>query len=199
MANPLNTLTCRRVSVPHAMWPRTCLTNGSRSSTSRNKVHMHFAVYYKLINDRGQTDPWNNPLYPGDMNAYPPGFQVKAGSPDRQEKDYNVQHKCMGPNTNTVEFPPTPEDCWALRAEITFPSCWNGKNGSEGDHMSHMSYPRGGNWMAGPCPSSHPERLPTLFFEAIFLTGKIFEAGDELVYSYNDKIGYGFHGDSDYS
>ena len=160
-------------------------------------VDMDFHVYYKLINDRGQTDYSNNPLHPGDMNAFPPGFQVLAGSPGKQEEDHNIQHKCMGPNTNTYGFPPNPEDCWAIRAEITFPSCWKGEGhlGTEDDHSSHMSYPEGGHWEAGACPSTHPERLPTLFFEAIYLTGDTFEAGDQLVYSYNDWTGYGFHGD----
>ena len=58
-----------------------------------------------------------------------------------------------------------------------------------------MSYPDNGYWEAGPCPSTHPQRLPTLVFEAIFLIGDIFEAGDQLVYSYNDWTGYGLHGE----
>ena len=42
-----------------------------------------------------------------------------------------------------------------------------------------MSYPKGG-WMAGPCPPTHPVRVPTLFFEAIFHTEHVFEHGDSL-------------------
>ena len=38
-------------------------------------VDNRFAVYYKLINDRGQTDPVNNPFQPGDFAAFPPGFR----------------------------------------------------------------------------------------------------------------------------
>jgi len=158
-------------------------------------VDMDFHVYYKLINDRGQTDFSNNPLQPGEMHAFPPGFQVLAGKPGATEANYNIQHKCMGPNDNTEGFPEHPEECWAIRAEITFPSCWNGDDGTGGDHSYHMSYPQGGHWEAGPCPNTHPKRVPTLFFEAIYLTGDTFEAGDQLVYSYNDWTGYGFHGD----
>ena len=159
-------------------------------------VEMDFHVYYKLINDRGQTDFTNNPLHPGDMAPFPSGFKILAGSPFQTEPDFNINHKCMGPNTNTHEFPPNPAECWAVRAEVTFPSCWDGVNdGSEGDHSSHMSYPVGGSWMGGACPSTHPKRLPTLFFEAIYLIDGVFEEGDSLVYSFNDKTGYGFHGD----
>lgn len=38
-------------------------------------VDNRFAVYYKLINDRGQTDLVNNPFQPGDFAAFPPGFR----------------------------------------------------------------------------------------------------------------------------
>jgi len=158
-------------------------------------VDMDFHIYYKLINDRGQTDFTNNPIEPGKMKAFPPGFKVLAGAPDQAAPgNPNINHKCMGPNTNTPGFPSNPEECWGIRAEITFPSCWNGDNDSE-FHSEHMSYPIGGSWMAGACPDSHPHRLPTLFFEAIYLIGDTFEAGDQLVYSFNDREGYGFHGD----
>ena len=74
------------------------------------------------------------------------------------------------------------------------PSCWDGRLHSSNASDPHVVHPIGG-WAAGSCPPSHNKRLPTLFFEAIFATHEIFEAGDQLVYSYNDTIGYGFHGD----
>ena len=159
-------------------------------------VPMEFHVYYKLINDRGQTDPVNNPSF-GAIREFPPGFQMVAGSPKQTEKSDFVEHKCYGPMTNTYGFPSQPEQCYAIRGEITFPSCWDGENlGQEGNRgKGHVSYPVGGDWRAGPCPNTHPVRIPTLFFEAIFKIQDFFEAGDELVYSFNDKSGFGFHGD----
>ena len=38
------------------------------------------------------------------------------------------------------------------------------------DHYAHMSFPEGGNWEGGACPSTHPFRFPTVFFEAIYHT-----------------------------
>ena len=59
-----------------------------------------------------------------------------------------------------------------------------------------MAYPNpDGRWESGPCPLTHPKRVPTLFYEAIFEIQDIYEAGDTLVYSFNDTVGYGFHGD----
>ena len=42
-------------------------------------VDMDFHVYYKLINDMGQTGPINNLLVPGEIVAFPPGFKMLAG------------------------------------------------------------------------------------------------------------------------
>ena len=38
------------------------------------------------------------------------------------------------------------------------------------DFYSHMSFPEGGNWEGGACPSTHPIRFPTVFIEAIYHT-----------------------------
>ena len=168
-------------------------------------VPMEFHVYYKLINDRGQTDPDNNPIVPGEFSAFPADFRVRVGSPYATEatQGYEIVHQCLGPGTFTDAFPPRPEECYnGVRGEATFPSCWDGVNLDSEDHgpgpdaYSHVSYPVGGNWAAGECPETHPVRLPTVFFEAIYKTQEVpFEAGDALVYSFNDWIGYGFHGD----
>ena len=44
-------------------------------------VDMDFHVYYKIINDNGQTGPpgTSNPLLSGDIVAFPPGFKILAG------------------------------------------------------------------------------------------------------------------------
>lgn len=63
-----------------------------------------------------------------------------------------------GTSPESKEFPKT--NCKdGLRAQVTFPSCWDGKNTDSEDHKSHMSYPEGGNPDAGECPSSHPIRV----------------------------------------
>jgi len=158
-------------------------------------VDMEFHVYYKLINQFGQTDQVNNLLHPGDILSIPPGFQMLAGSPFQTSPLHYITHQCLGPGITTNEFPPNPELCWAVRSEVTFPSCWDGVNLKGEDGVStHMAFPIPG-WEAGQCPPTHPKRLPTLFYEAIFKTGDIFSAGDSLVYSFNDYTGYGFHGD----
>jgi len=160
-------------------------------------VDMNFAVYYKLINDKGQTDFKNNPIIPGEFKSFPPGFKMLAGDITKTSGQHQINHKCYGPYTDTPGFPPNPSECTGgVRGEVTFPSCWDGETLETLD-QSHVAYPRlDGGWEAGACPSTHPVRLPTLFYEAIYQTQDVgIEPGDELVYSFGDYSGFGFHGD----
>ena len=49
--------------------------------------------------------------------------------------------------------------------------CWDGKNLDSPDHTSHVSYPASGTFESnGPCPATHPVKLPQLMFEVIWDT-----------------------------
>jgi len=166
-------------------------------------VPLNFHVYYKLINDRSQTDFKYNPIIPGEFHAFPAGFKMKAGSPAMTEAYHPINHKCYIADKPASEYPTTdgfptnPSYCTGgIRSEVTFPSCWDGHTLDSVD-QSHVTYPGpNGRWEVGACPSSHPVRLPTIFFEAMFLIQKVgVEVGDKLVYSFGDYSGYGFHGD----
>jgi len=164
-------------------------------------VEMYMAVYYKLINDCCQTTPPGgpNPIVPGSIHAFPPGFKMLAGGPMADgpwEGGASVNHKCMGAWIDTPAFPDRPELCTeGLRAEVSFPSCWDGVNLDSPTHNSHVSYREPGSWEGGPCPASHPFMMPTVFFEAIYRIQDVYQPGDKLVYSMRDYTGYGFHGD----
>ncbi|CCX04985.1 Similar to hypothetical protein [Tuber melanosporum Mel28]; acc. no. XP_002842263 [Pyronema omphalodes CBS 100304] len=80
-----------------------------------------------------------------------------------------------------------------LRAEVFFPSCWDGKNVDSDDHRSHMAYPD--TMDNGKCPPTHPVRVPSLFFETIWNVNAVAGKGGRLVFSNGDATGYGYHGD----
>lgn len=84
-----------------------------------------------------------------------------------------------------------------LRAELVFPSCWDGKNLDSPNHKSHMAYPDGVDH--GKCPPSHPKRMVTLFFEILFNIKQWdnYWTGNQhpFVLSTGDRTGYSFHGD----
>lgn len=73
-----------------------------------------------------------------------------------------------------------------IRAEIFFPSCWNGELDSP-DHKSHMAYPSTVN--GGSCPKSHPRRVPSLFYETIWFTPQFKGQEGQFVWSNGDMTG----------
>jgi hypothetical protein len=75
-------------------------------------------------------------------------------------------------------FFPQPSDCGdrALKAQIHFPSCWDGVRLDSPDHRAHMAFPTG-----GVCGDSHPVRLPKLSLS--------------IAYRVRDATGYGLSSD----
>lgn len=69
--------------------------------------------------------------------------------------------------------------------------------------MSHISYPESGTFESnGPCPATHPVKVPQLFFEAIWDTREFNDeslwpedGSQPFVWSFGDDTGYGNHGD----
>jgi hypothetical protein len=90
-----------------------------------------------------------------------------------------------------------------IMANIRFPTCWDGVNLDSEDHMSHVAYPASGTFESGgPCPASHPVRIPQLFYEVIWDTRQFNDrslwpedGSQPFVWSYGDFTGYGTHGD----
>ena len=82
-----------------------------------------------------------------------------------------------------------------MRAQVFFPSCWDGVNLDSADHTSHMSYPIQ-NYNGGDCPDSHPVQLVSLFYEMFLNTGDFpYHGNGTWVLANGDTTGYGHHGD----
>ncbi|KAF6764866.1 WSC domain-containing protein [Ephemerocybe angulata] len=93
-----------------------------------------------------------------------------------------------------------------IRSNIFFPSCWDGKHLDSPDHKSHMAFmegdvgPDGIFFRNSTCPSTHPVRVPMVFYEIVWDT-KIFnhmwpkDGSQPFVLSMGDPTGLGHHGD----
>jgi len=141
------------------------------------------------------------------LTAYPKDFRMLAGNPYKRAytSDFAgqaVSFVCLnytGSSSYYNKFPdkPCPD---GLRAQIFFPSCWDGVNLDSPDHMSHMAYPTQYSYDNGPCPASHPVHMISIFYEIIFSTSS-FDwwtppgTSQPFVFSTGDPTGYGFHGD----
>ncbi|KAF2272955.1 uncharacterized protein EI97DRAFT_503906 [Westerdykella ornata] len=145
------------------------------------------------------------------VTAFKPGFRMLIGSPTASTKEEadkypQLTYTCLQDmNTRfpeTKDFPKKP--CPAgIMVNLRFPTCWDGVNVDSPDHISHMSYPANGTFESqGPCPASHPVRVPQLMYEVIFETKAFNNKADwpadgsqPFVWSFGDRTGYGNHGD----
>lgn len=140
------------------------------------------------------------------LKAFPPGFRMIAGDPFKRQPGDDfasqaISYACLGNNGGAKpETPGFPNyNCPnGIRAQVFFPSCWNGKDLDVADHKSHMSYPVDA-YNAGSCPPDFPVHFVSLFFEIIWDTGKFanrwYGNKQPFVFSMGDPTGYGGHGD----
>ena len=156
------------------------------------------------------------PGYDGEpLLAFPEGFRMIAGNPFVRNftGDYAAQavsFVCLNysPHDNSHDYTnglPTMACPDGVRAQVFFPSCWDGVNLDTPDHSSHMAYPvdniPNSEYNGGVCPDSHPVHLVSIFYEVIFSTAGFefwdggFENKQPFVFAQGDPTGYGFHGD----
>jgi hypothetical protein len=178
-----------------------------------------------LQGNGGMTVYYNQPMDNTKVTAFKKGFRMIVGDPmirsfnnDSTEArmlsyrcfDTNFggnpgnQHPGTGLDTHTL---PNRVCNGGIRANTFFPSCWDGKNLDSPDHKSHMAWETGGRGLGGgpfqqtgKCPSTHPVRMPQLFFETVWDTrgfNSMFpkDGSQPFVYSNGDPNGLGHHGD----
>ncbi|KAK2604774.1 hypothetical protein N8I77_007674 [Diaporthe amygdali] len=145
------------------------------------------------------------------VTAFRPGFRMLVGdqgarTADKAEKYRQLTYTCLQDlytrYPETKNFPSSP--CPAgIMVNARFPTCWDGENLDSPNHMDHVAYPANGTFESGgPCPSTHPVRIPQLMFETIWDTRQFNNQSDwptdgsqPFVWSMNDETGYGNHGD----
>ncbi|RYP42462.1 hypothetical protein DL767_000150 [Monosporascus sp. MG133] len=144
------------------------------------------------------------------ITAFPPGFRMTVGSPTTDTLEGakghpGLRYVCL--DDVLTRFPETPDfptkPCrGGIMSVHHFPSCWDGKNVDSPDHQSHMyNTAREAFRPAGPCPASHPVRMPQLAYETMWDTAQFDDlwpadgSPQPFVWSYNDDKGYGTHAD----
>ncbi|KAF4622756.1 hypothetical protein G7Y89_g14268 [Cudoniella acicularis] len=161
-------------------------------------------------------DVYYIPPYDGKtkVKAFPPGFRMLAGDPMLRtaKTQKGICHRCFPKNQNPFGGAPcTGSDSAALpskpcaggiRSSIIFPTCWDGKALDSPDHKSHITWPSSGTFESGgPCPDTHPVKMPQVMYEILWDTSAFNDPkdwpadGQPFVYSTGDATGYGQHGD----
>jgi hypothetical protein len=158
--------------------------NSDGSSTLYGSRNTFISAYYRRPG--GNTGPKINP--------FPVGLRMIAGNaaattPQSRSIVY-WQCGAGGPQYDKV---PTCTGSYAnqpIRGDITFPSCWDGKNLDSANHQSHMAY---ANMSSGACPASHPVSLPQINFE-IWFDG-LYNGSSYFLASDRGPAGISLHGD----
>ncbi|KAI0709314.1 hypothetical protein C8Q76DRAFT_105863 [Earliella scabrosa] len=162
-------------------------------------IPTRFNIYYLP-----RPGPKNEPI-----KAFPPGLRMLAGNTNRRSynsssfADKAIDFVCLEPDGAHRNDPAWDErpsffehNCPSgMRAQVFFPSCWDGKNLDSPDHKSHMAYPIQ-DFNTGDCPDSHPVHLVSLFYE-MFVSVDQFDywGPGTWVLANGDTTGYGHHGD----
>ena len=150
----------------------------------------------------------------GTATAFPAGFRMLSGSPglrsyDSATQTYSdsthgsrpiadrVSFKCLDyADINRPETPGFPANMTCpqgLRAQIQFPSCWDGQNLYKTD-QSHVAYLS--QIDNGICPPTYPVLLPHLFYEMTYNLDSVDTSdGGRFLLATGDTTGYGYHGD----
>lgn len=81
-----------------------------------------------------------------------------------------------------------------LRAEVAFPSCWNGKDLTSPNFKDHVAYDRH-VYKGEPCPTTHPVRLPMLLYEVVYHTQNFKGVPGHYIWANGDTTGFGYHAD----
>ncbi|KAH8902473.1 hypothetical protein BR93DRAFT_972543 [Coniochaeta sp. PMI_546] len=144
------------------------------------------------------------------ITSFKPGFRMTVGSTatsslDAAKGHIGLRFVCLqDKGTRFPELPdfPTAPCKGGIMTVHHFPSCWDGKNLDSPDHQSHMyNTAKEAFQPAGPCPASHPVRMPQVAYETLWDTTQFNSMWDSskpnpFVLSFaTDNKGYGTHAD----
>ena len=138
------------------------------------------------------------------ITSFKPGFRMTVGKPGTGGSASHTGLRFVCLDTKNTRFPELPDfptkPCrGGIMTVHHFPACWDGKNLDSPDHQSHMyNTVKDAFQVSGPCPTSHPVRMPQVAYETLWDTAQfasLWPAGgaNPFVLSYGDVKGYGTH------
>ncbi|KAF8071559.1 hypothetical protein FPV67DRAFT_1667052 [Lyophyllum atratum] len=171
-------------------------SNGSFTSLTGGAVISCFRYY--LFNDK-----------PGTTTAFPDDFRMLSGDPTLRTYDPNshaqqaITFLCLDFNGVTTRHNSLPTKACpsGIRAQVNFPSCWDGKNLDSPDHKSHVAFLSGGPDSGSCSDPNYPVTMPRIFIEVYWTSemdkfrSQAKNSSQPYVYAYGDPTGYGYHAD----
>ena len=106
----------------------------------------------------------NNPVKYSTTRAFPANFRMIEGGVGTSPP--LVGWTCSSQPTVIVATPPSCPSSANMKAEIRFPSCWDGKNLDSPTHRTHIAYA-----VNNQCPSAYPVKVPEIFVHVGYPAG----------------------------
>ncbi|KAF2111124.1 hypothetical protein BDV96DRAFT_690541 [Lophiotrema nucula] len=145
------------------------------------------------------------------VTAFKPGFRMLVGdvtyTTRDQARDFRqLTYTCMqNEGTRSPEYVDFPKTTCPSGIMINhrFPTCWDGVNLDSPNHRDHVAYPESGTFESGgPCPSTHPVKIPQILLETVWDTKQFNNKADwpadgsqPFVWSSGDGTGFANHAD----
>ncbi|TRM61855.1 hypothetical protein BD626DRAFT_405212 [Schizophyllum amplum] len=142
--------------------------------------------------------------------SFPEDFRMISGDPNLRTFDTSsfaqqaITFLCLKDGDASEQFNELPQGRCSngVRAQINFPSCWDGKNVDSDDHRSHVAFLSTGP-DNGTCDDpAFPYTLPRIFMEVYWIT-QVWDVqrpfswtpDQPFVFANGDPTGYGYHAD----
>lgn len=171
----------------------------TRGIAPKNAQYSVFPKGLKMISGDTNKRKWVGPWPVPDQSDWGPDDTTQEALASKA-LGFNCMNYVTGKDEPTFGYPYLREKSFldancpdGIRAEILFPSCWDGKNLDSDDHKSHVAFPS--LIQDGTCPDTHPVYLPILFYETIWQTNAFVGVNGKFVFANGDPTGYGYHGD----
>jgi len=163
------------------------------------KPTIAFPQNFRMIAGDAMKRAFNGPIPDPPMSEWKESDKTQQSLMEKA-LGFNCLHYSAGSNEGSMEHHGLRSKTFidstctdGIRAELMFPSCWNGQDLDSPNHTTHVAYPDQIKY--GNCPEGYPVRLPTLFYETIYDTPAFKDLDGQFVFSNGDPTGYGYHGD----
>jgi hypothetical protein len=144
--------------------------------------------------------PENTPQ--SNVTAFPDGLRILAGNPNNKAFTNQYAFACQRNREMTDviqgnDFNFNSNCPFGMKSNMYYQNCWNGKDlWLPGN--AHMSYTASGHPRVGPCPWSHPVRVPSMMLEVTWDTASYMPdtpLAGHLAWANGDTTGHGIHAD----
>ncbi|KAF8894246.1 hypothetical protein CPB85DRAFT_1440544 [Mucidula mucida] len=176
--------------------------NGSVSDVTGGALYVafYYPQNYLFPDEAGKTTP-----FPDDfrmISGTPTLRSYDASDPAQQAVSYLCLDYTAGSSTTRHTGIPDMACPDGIRAQLNFPSCWDGKNVDSDDHKSHVAFRSGGPDTGDCLDPDFPKSLPRIFVEIYWGTqdfnsvrSQAKNPNQPFVLAQGDATGYGHHGD----